>query len=75
MGYLEEKEQKLREALQGGFTMKTEKDWEPWTGLIVKLVRDMVLESYRNGQGRTRGGSGQNSALAAGKLKPVQPAQ
>ena len=71
MGYLEEKEQKLREALQSGFTMRTEKDWEPWTNLIVKLVRDMVLESYRNGQGRARGGSGQNSALAAGKLKPV----
>lgn len=77
MNYLQEKEQKLREALSAGFTMRTEKDWEPWVNLIVKLVRDMVLESYRNGLAASKSGRnrGRSSAIAAGKLKPVEPAQ
>ncbi|PIR50294.1 hypothetical protein COU79_00210 [Candidatus Peregrinibacteria bacterium CG10_big_fil_rev_8_21_14_0_10_54_7] len=74
MNYLNEKEQQLRDALKAGYTMRTEKDWEPWVNLIVEMVREMVLESYRNGQTASKSGrtGGRSSAIAAGKLKPVQ---
>jgi hypothetical protein len=61
MNYLEEMEQKLRALLLDGRTDE-----------VVQFVREQVLASYRNGQARKNGGNGHNSALAAGKLKPVQ---
>ena len=61
MNYLEEMEQKLRALLLDGRTDE-----------IVQFVREQVLASYRNGQGRKSGGTGHTGALAAGKLKPVQ---
>ena len=65
MSYLEKLEAALRAQLESG------KDIEA----VVDLVKKAVLQSYRNGLKGARGASqtsGRNSALAAGKLKPVQ---
>ncbi len=82
MNYLQEFEQVLRSRLasapQAKTEQETEQDWQRWSDSVVQFVRDAVLISYRNGQKSargTRGSSGHGSALAAGKLKPVQPAQ
>ena len=76
MNYLQEVEQKLRgEYLEHGHVSNhaSKADaWKKWQDSVIHFVREAVLTSYRNGQGRTTGGSGQSSALAAGKLKPVQ---
>ena len=77
MGYLEEMEQKLRtEYLEHGHVSNhadTADTWNKWQDSVVQFVRETVLASYRNGLKGARGvSSAPKSALAAGKLKPVQ---
>lgn len=78
MGYLQDFEKALRTQLEIAIVGEDGAAAKQWLEITVEFVKKAVLESYRNGlkgARETRGGSGRGSALAAGKLKPVQPAQ
>ncbi len=78
MGYLQDFEKALRMQLEIATVGQEGATADQWLEITVDFVKKAVLESYRNGLKGAREpkeGSGHNSALAAGKLKPVKPAQ
>lgn len=76
MGYLQDFEAALRAQLEIAIVGENGPAAKQWLEITVDFVKKAVLESYRNGLAGSRsprqGSNGRNSALAAGKLKPVQ---
>ena len=78
MSYLDEVEARLRgDHLEQGHVLgysDSADSWQEWQDHVIRFVREAVLASYRNGQAVSKPArkGGQASALAAGKLKPVQ---
>ena len=49
MNYLQNSEQALRSRLEFIHILKNEEDWQRWSDSIVRLAREMALQSYRSG--------------------------
>jgi hypothetical protein len=78
MGYLQDFEKALRAQLEIAIVGNDGESAKQWLETTVDFVKKAVFESYCNGLKASRGargGNGQKSALAAGKLKPAKPAQ
>jgi len=77
MGYLQDFEKALRAQLEIAIVGNEGVAAKQWLEITVDFVKKAVLESYRNGLAASQSGrrGGGASAIAAGKLKPVEPAQ